>query len=109
MAFATMEFFLIQALGIIFEDTVQSLYRAAKVRSSGSLNEERMPQILSWTKALGYLWVVIFLVWSTPTWIYPMMRQPRGAPLLPFGPVKFLVLLSKLATENVGGEKRLLS
>lgn len=60
-------FFCIQALGILLEDTVQALYRQARGKEVGF----RTPL---WARAVGYVWVVAFLVWSTPAWAYPIIR-----------------------------------
>lgn len=29
-------------------------------------------------RVIGYLWVFVFLVWSTPVWIYPSLRMNKG-------------------------------
>ena len=73
--------FLLQPLGIMLEDAVQTLTR--RVPTSGSVGRVR--------RAVGYIWVVVFLAWSTPKWFYPQQRlgiDPGN--LLPFrivGPV----------------------
>ena len=56
--------FLLQPLGIMLEDAVQTLTR--RVPTSGSLCRVR--------RAVGYIWVVVFLAWSTPKWFYPQQR-----------------------------------
>ena len=73
--------FLLQPLGIMLEDAIQTLTR--RVPTSRSLDRVR------WV--VGYVWVVMFLAWSTPKWFYPQQRLGIDpANLLPFrvvGPV----------------------
>ena len=68
-------FFLLQPLGIMLEDGMQILTRHDP--TSKFLGRAQ--------RIVGYLWVVIFLAWSTPTWFYPHQRQAVDpANLLPF-------------------------
>jgi hypothetical protein len=59
-----LKFFVMQGLGIMFEDAVQALYRRHR---SGK------PEF--WTRIAGYIWVSLFLIWTTPCWIYPVVRS----------------------------------
>ncbi|EEA20522.1 hypothetical protein TMatcc_000506 [Talaromyces marneffei ATCC 18224] len=63
----TVEFFLIQALGIIIEDAVQAAWR---LFSSDPRTETVTPPA-RWKRVVGALWVTLFLIWSTPRWVYP--------------------------------------
>ena len=78
---SSMVLFLLQPLGIMLEDAIQTF--TGDVPSSGSLGRVR--------RAVGYVWVVLFLAWSTPKWFYPQQRLGLDpANLLPFrvvGPV----------------------
>lgn len=68
-------FFLLQPLGIMLEDGFQALARQVPT----SRFRGRIERIVC------YLWVVMFLTWSTPTWFYPQQRlgiDPEN--LLPF-------------------------
>jgi len=56
-------YFLMQALGIMCEDAVQALYRRNTSGKPGS-----------WTRIVGYIWVSLFLIWTTPQWMYPRAR-----------------------------------
>ena len=58
--------FCTQALGIMIEDAVQELYRR-----SGGDQKSCLP------KAVGYIWVVLFLSWSSPVWVYPVARTMK--------------------------------
>lgn len=68
-------FFLLQPLGIMLEDGMQTLTRHVPTS-----------RFLGWVQRIsGYLWVAMFLAWSTPTWFYPQQRLGIDpADLLPF-------------------------
>ena len=68
-----LRFFLVQAFGIVVEDTFQAAYYSI----SGKQRAEKAP--LS-HKLFGYLWFLIFLTWSTPPYSYPLMRQFKKNP-----------------------------
>jgi hypothetical protein len=57
-----LNFFCVQAVGILLEDTVQALYRKAFGDFEGVVY-----------RILGYFWVVAWLSWSTPLWVYPVV------------------------------------
>jgi hypothetical protein len=61
-----LRFFCTQALGIIAEDGVQELYRRVFGNQKSRVG-----------KAIGYLWVLAFLSWSTPVWVYPVARTMK--------------------------------
>lgn len=75
-------FFLLQPLGIMLEDAFQALARQVPIsRSLGSME-----------RIVCYLWVVMFLAWSTPTWFYPQQRLGIDpANLLPFSVIGPLI------------------
>ena len=65
-----MKAFVAQALGLIVEDIAMSIY-------------QRLPRCARFAghfkKALGVIWVALFLTWSVPAYIYPMMwRSNQG-------------------------------
>ena len=66
----SVQFFCTQALGIILEDSVQALYQRYKTNL--------LPASEGWTKVIGYIWLGVFLVWSTPVWAYPAIRRDKG-------------------------------
>ncbi|KAK7434729.1 hypothetical protein CaCOL14_008285 [Colletotrichum acutatum] len=71
-------FFLLQPIGIIAEDAIQAISKQAPVCHSAS----RVRVFV------GYLWVLVFLAWSTPTWFYPQQRLGLDSSgLLPFHPI----------------------
>lgn len=63
-----MSFFLVQVLGLIVEDVVIRAYRSSTARITRTAE-----------RSLGFLWVSIFLTWSVPAYMYPMMwRANQG-------------------------------
>lgn len=63
-------FFLLQAIAIMMEDTLAPVFSAV------------LPQPLR--RVLGWFWVLGFLVWSSPIWIYSSSRLGiDSAALLP--------------------------
>lgn len=68
----SLRFFGTQAVGIIIEDGVGALTRWA-------MSDMKKASIYQpFHKILGYTWVVAFMVWSTPAWIYPSLYANRG-------------------------------
>lgn len=81
-----LHFWITQVVGILLEDGVQAVYR----RWCGLRREKET----SWTRRLvGYIWVVVFLWWSTPAWIYPMLARRRGDEREKFLPFSIVGLL----------------
>ncbi len=59
-------FFCTQALGIVIEDGFQELYRRAfGIRKNW------------FEKIVGFVWVVGFISWSSPVWVYPVGRTMK--------------------------------
>lgn len=56
--------FAVQALGMIFEDVVQQIHSKLSPQA-------RLPARVEAT--VGYLWTALFLIWSVPAYMYPMM------------------------------------
>jgi len=68
----TLMFYCMQPLGIILEDGAQAAYRPFLGTNIGNGS-------LSWTRLLGYIWVVGFLLfWTTPMWFVPMGQATVG-------------------------------
>ncbi|KAI5464243.1 membrane bound O-acyl transferase family-domain-containing protein [Mariannaea sp. PMI_226] len=74
----TLNFFMLQPLGIIIEDGVQ-----AATKGLG------LPSFVR--RLVGYIWVIAFLWWSTPQWFYSMASLDDQGQLLPFPIVKRLL------------------
>ena len=47
----------------------------------------------NWKSRVGHIWVLMFLVWSTPVFQYPIMGSKRlvGDEILPFNVAKMLL------------------
>lgn len=66
----TWVYFVLQAFGIMIEDAVQAAYQAVFTGKS-----EEKPKLRFWHKLIGYLWVYLFQVWTTPAWSYGNVRH----------------------------------
>lgn len=66
-----MHFFGTQIVGIVLEDVVQAVYRAVC-----SIQRGAPPTPMA--RTVGYVWLIVFLWWSTPAWFYPQQRLSRG-------------------------------
>lgn len=65
-----MNFFIAQALGLIIEDAVIHAYRRLP-------RETRLSKVAE--NGIGFSWVSLFLAWSVPAYVYPMMwRSNQG-------------------------------
>ena len=91
-------FYLTQAGGIVLEDAVQAMWRARRARKEGKVGkgdgEMTREETPSWAKVVGYVWVVVFLTWSTPVYVYPAIRRNRGEEkgrILPFSLLRVLL------------------
>lgn len=85
----SIHFFMTQAVGIMLEDAVQAAYRAIIGIKRGT-----PPTLMA--RAVGYIWLALFLCWSTPMWIYPRQRAIRGEEGENALPFSLLSLLSKI-------------
>lgn len=86
----SVQFFLTQAVGIMVEDAIQAIYSRQLSAGYG----KQVPSVLvRWARFIGYIWVAVFLVWSTPMWIYPALRVNKGEEkdiLLPYSFIRLL-------------------
>ncbi|KAH8172322.1 membrane bound o-acyl transferase family protein [Sarocladium implicatum] len=55
-------FFTLQAFGILLEDATQAVTRRFNI-----------PKLIR--RIMGYIWVLVFLTWTTPAWAYPALRN----------------------------------
>ena len=86
----SIRFFCTQAVGILLEDSVQALYRHF-VPGVDKTKSDRVARLI------GYVWLGVFLTWSTPVWAYPAMRRNQGKAkdiVLPFSIIKPLVRIA---------------
>ena len=66
-----------QAIGIMMEDTVQAVYRWYH----GQKRTAASPQ--GWKRVFGFVWLLLWLTWTTPVWIYPVAQRSSGEGILP--------------------------
>lgn len=71
----SLRFFCMQALGIIVESSLESAVYSYGARKAGG---QFQPVMSPWTRPLGFVWTVAFLVWSTPAYSYPAIRRAEG-------------------------------
>ncbi|MCJ1464148.1 hypothetical protein MMC07_002761 [Pseudocyphellaria aurata] len=75
-----LHFYMTQAVGIMLEDIVQAMYRSIRGIQRGT------PPTPT-TRLVGYIWLALFLSWSSPVWVYIRLRTATTDPsqqLLPF-------------------------
>jgi Membrane bound O-acyl transferase family len=85
----SVRFFCMQALGIAIEDSVQAIFHAV-CGGKGRMNASTQ----AWARSIGYVWVVAFLAWSTPVWVYPAICINKGGAndrILPFSMLRLLL------------------
>ena len=63
--------FVMQAFGIMFEDAVQAVWQFLP----GAITGSAISRVA--TRMIGYVWVAVFMVWSSAVWIYPAMLEMR--------------------------------
>jgi len=73
-----LRFFVMQALGIIIEDAAQGIFRGVKRQTRSPGRPE------GWKRTLGCVWLLCWLVWTTPDWNYPIAQRSSGQGILPF-------------------------
>lgn len=80
-----MQWFSIQALGFIIEDTFIALYR--KITGTKARPDSKIP---TWQKIFGFIWVCAWMVWTMPVWTYPISKESDGKGVLPFSFVQYV-------------------
>ena len=81
------QFFVTQGAGIMVEDGLSALYRRWIISEERSRlsRSTRAAEMVS-----AYAWVLLFLTWSTPVWLYNIAVNPSSEPFLPFSIVRKL-------------------
>lgn len=69
-------FFLMQAVGIAFEDGVQSAWRRLFAPSEAGMASQAFTW--RWQMVIGYVWVLLWLSWSSPIAYYPILEANKG-------------------------------
>lgn len=65
-----LHFFCMQALGIMMEDGVQAVYQQYFTTTDGGISEMV-------GRGVGYAWVLFFIVWTSPVWVFPALLNMR--------------------------------
>ncbi|KAL6719423.1 hypothetical protein ACLMJK_003663 [Lecanora helva] len=73
-----LRFFAMQAVGIMVEDIVQGTFRLIWHQDRTSAPPR------GWKRALGSIWLALWLFWTTPCWNYPLVQITSGQSVLPF-------------------------
>lgn len=75
-----MRFFVLQAIGIMLEDAFQALIFRGE--PSGHQGRGMLGTVLE--RVGGPLWLVAWLTWTSPGWIYMFLQRDKGVPIIPF-------------------------
>lgn len=67
-----MNFFSIQPLGVFIEDIFLSMYHA-RSRSPPGSNSIRL-----WQRCVGWAWLGLWMAWTAPAYLYPIMEQEES-------------------------------
>ena len=111
----SLRFFATQACGLLFEESLRRVMwgprkshpstSVQEVQQSSHPSEKKLLQGSSTTgsirnpskkyqvlRVVGYAWVVAFLTWTGPSWIYPQAAKPpvEGNYFLPFSVIRTL-------------------
>ena len=94
-------FFGLMVVGIIIEDTVQwvwfdvlsgqNILDTGKREDAPNSRENRSGKW--WTKAVGYMWVIIWFSLATPYYVYPSLSRNEGGEkgkVMPFSVVEWV-------------------
>ena len=85
-AAGAMRFFVTQGLGIMLEDVVGALYTWSVPEESRA----RSSRLRLFERVVGYVWLVVFMAWSVPVWVYSVASAPPREPFLPFSVIQRL-------------------
>jgi hypothetical protein len=83
----SLQYFSTLATGIMLEDAIQAIWSHIV-----GPNRPGQPTPL-WQRCVGYLWTILFMVWCTPKWIYPLLERHRAGidELFPFGIAQYIL------------------
>ncbi|KAB5559910.1 membrane bound O-acyl transferase family-domain-containing protein [Coniochaeta sp. 2T2.1] len=73
-----LRFFLMQPLGIAFEEIVQAVWRGV----FGTGEDGKKTELALWKRLVGFAWWGFFLGWTLPVWMYPnVLKQADAVPI----------------------------
>jgi hypothetical protein len=81
-------FFCTQAVGVLVEQGIISMYRRLRGDGKAGLS------LVGW-RVLGFAWVAVFMAWSGPAWVYPQAARAKGEGEMSFLPFSVVALLRK--------------
>jgi hypothetical protein len=71
-------FFCTQLVGILIEDVVIASWRKYEGHQSGvGVKGSQNHNTPLWQRTIGIIWVAVFLTWSTPSYLYPLMYRAK--------------------------------
>ena len=77
----SIKFFCMQVFGIILEESIQAAYGLSPRL------QRQFESRLWWFRVMGRAWVIAFMAWTVPGWMYPMICRTRSGmqdSILPF-------------------------
>lgn len=75
VAAGAFRFFMLQPVGIGLEEFAQSVTTSWRVPGAVS-------------RGVGLVWMVVWMMATTPTWLFPVIRQEQSAEIVPFPWIK---------------------
>lgn len=97
-----MQYFLSFVLGIMLEDGVQALYRS--IRPSAAASEKRDTASSFWRKAVGFLWVMVWMGVTSTNYFHPMQQASSdGFMMVPFNLAEYIGFQAMMWIAGVGG------
>lgn len=67
-----------QAVGILFEDYVTYFFSYLRSRGVESRERKTTKRVGRLDRGVGYLWVIFWLSWTVPGWLFPMLERTKG-------------------------------
>lgn len=97
-----MQYFLSFVLGIMLEDGVQALY--SNIRPSAAASEKRDTASPLWRKAVGFVWVIVWMGVTSTNYFHPMQEAAGdGFVMVPFNLAEYVGFQTMMWIAGVGG------
>jgi len=96
-----LRFFLMQALGIMFEEAVERAWRSYAPASPFEFGPNEYEKRRRWAKIVGYCWVWAFFVWTVPSFSWEALRiaGPRTEHSMPWSFMEWLGLRGSVSLD----------
>ena len=86
----------------MLEDGVQALYRS--MRPSAAASEKRDTASSFWRKAVGFLWVMVWMGVTSTNYFHPMQQaSSEGFMMVPFDLAEYIGFQAMMWIAGVGG------